>query len=42
MALSSAEEQLLSRIKHINTRIGIIAVLGFHEDIPEGWERLHL
>jgi hypothetical protein len=42
MALSPAEEQFLNRIKHINTKIGIIAVLGFQEDIPEGWERLHL
>jgi hypothetical protein len=29
-------------VRHINTNIGIIAILGFDEDIPEGWERLRL
>ena len=37
-----AEDQFLQHIRHINTKIGTIAILGFKEDIPESWERLDL
>lgn len=42
MNLSVSDRALIDRIPHINTKIGVIAVLDFREDIPEGWERLCL
>lgn len=42
MNLSVSDRALIHRIPHINTKIGVIAVLAFREDIPEGWERLCL
>ena len=38
--LSTQDKELLNRIAHVQTNIGMIAVLGFNEDIPQGWERL--
>ena len=36
------EDLFLQQLRHIDTKIGIIGILDFKEDIPEGWERLNL
>jgi hypothetical protein len=40
ISLSTQDKELLNRISHVQTNIGTVAVLGFSEDIPQGWERL--
>ena len=40
ISLSTQDKELLNRISHVQTNIGTVAVLGFNEDIPQGWERL--
>ena len=40
--IKSSQQHFLSTVRHIDTKIGTIAVLSFKEDIPEGWERLQL
>lgn len=38
--LTPQDQQLLQRVKHTNTPSGIVAILNFSDQFPQGWERL--
>lgn len=40
MSLSPQDRQLLEDAPHTNTPIGVVAILGFDKNFPQGWERL--
>ncbi len=42
MSLSPIELSMLSKVKHTNTPLGIVAILNFSDPFPQGWERLSL
>ena len=38
--LSPQDQQVLQQCKHANTPIGVVAILNFSNQFPQGWERL--
>lgn len=40
MNLSEAEQAMLRRTANVQTKLGLVVVLGFRERIPEEWRRL--
>ena len=39
--LSPQDQQVLSRCRHVDTPLGIVAILNFSQQFPPGWERLN-
>jgi hypothetical protein len=40
MNLSAEEQAMLKRVAQVQTKLGLVVVLGFDYRIPEGWRRL--
>ena len=38
--LSPQDQNVCQALKHVNTPIGIVAILNFSQPFPQGWERL--
>ena len=39
--LSPVDQQVLNECRHINTPLGVVAILNFSRQFPPGWERLN-
>jgi len=39
--LSYQDQQVLQQCRHVNTPLGIVAILNFSQPFPQGWERLN-
>jgi hypothetical protein len=39
--LSPQDQQVISQCRHVDTPLGIVAILNFSQQFPQGWERLN-